>query len=124
MPVRSIPAMMKLTATVQRMPLIQPFTYSSVLGLFLCWGGQAMADETLPIRAAEQASETYRFAGQCPNGAPYRLFFYEAKIEGVVQSFYDFEGPAGRGTVKTNAPPKTMAVRVCRALSEIASDQL
>jgi hypothetical protein len=109
---------------VQRMPHLKQFTVSSVMGLFLCLASQAMADEASTSRLADQASETYRFAGTCPNGAPYRLFFYEAKIEGVVQSFFDYEGPAGRGTVKTNAPPKTMAVRVCRALSEIASDQL
>jgi hypothetical protein len=45
-------------------------------------------------------------------------------MEDVVQSFYDYEEHAGSRTVKTKAPPKTMAVRVCRALSEIASDQL
>jgi hypothetical protein len=109
---------------VQRMPHLKKFTVSSVMGFFLCLASQAMAGEASTSRWTDQASETYRFAGTCPNGAPYRLFFYEAKIEDVVQSFYDYEGPAGRGTVKTKAPPKTMAVRVCRALSEIASDQL
>jgi hypothetical protein len=109
---------------VQRMPDFKRFTVSSVMGLFLCLASQAMADEASNSRLADQAGETYRFVGTCPNGTPYRLFFYEAKTEGMVQSFYDYEGPAGRGTVKTSTPPKTMAVRVCRALSEIASDQL
>ena len=106
------------------MPNVKQFTISSVMGLFLCLASQAMADEASTSRLADQTSETYRFVGRCPNGTPYRLFFYEAKIEGVLQSFYDYVGPAGRGTVETNAPPKTMAVRGCRALSEIARDQL
>ncbi len=88
------------------MPDFKQFTVSSVMGLFLCLASQALADEASTSRLADQASETYRFVGTCPNGAPYRLFFCEAKIEGVLQSFYDYEGPAGRGTVKTNTPPR------------------
>jgi hypothetical protein len=65
---------------------------------------------------------TFIFAGRCPNGQAYRLFSYQAEVEGLTQSFYDYEGPAGKGTVKTQATPKTVAVRVCRALAEIAND--
>lgn len=66
----------------------------------------------------------YMFAGKCPNGENYRLFSYQMVVHGDAKSFYDYEGPVGRGQVRTNAPPKTMAVRVCRELAEIASDQL
>jgi hypothetical protein len=62
------------------------------------------------------------FMGKCPNGELYRLKSYQQWINGVSVSFYDYQGPAGQGTVQTRTPPKTMAVRVCRALAEIASD--
>ena len=62
------------------------------------------------------------FMGKCPNGELYRLKSYQQWINGVSVSFYDYQGPAGQGTVQTKTPPKTMAVRVCRALAEIASD--
>lgn len=66
--------------------------------------------------------ETHIFAGRCPNGQPYRLISYQSQVNGLTQSFYDYEGPAGKGTVKTQAPPKTMAARICRTLAEIAND--
>lgn len=65
--------------------------------------------------------ETFIFAGRCPNNQIYRISSYELIVDGVPQSFYDYEGPVGKGTAKTNASPKTMAVRVCRELAEIAS---
>jgi hypothetical protein len=40
-------------------------------------------------------------------------------VSGTRQSFYDYEGPAGKGKVSTTASPKTMSVRVCRQLAEI-----
>ena len=66
--------------------------------------------------------ESFLFAGRCPNGQNYRLFSYQAQVGGQTEYFYDYEGPVGKGTVKTKATPKTMAVRICRALAEIAND--
>jgi hypothetical protein len=66
--------------------------------------------------------DSFVFAGQCPNGQTYRLFSYQTDVNGVTEYFYDYEGPVGKGTVKTKATPKTMAVRICRALAEIAND--
>lgn len=63
--------------------------------------------------------DTFTFAGQCPNGDKYRLVSYDMDVSGTRQSFYDYEGPAGKGKVSTTASPKTMSVRVCRQLAEI-----
>ena len=63
--------------------------------------------------------DTFTFAGQCPNGDKYRLVSYDMEVSGTRQSFYNYEGPAGKGTVNTPASPKTMSVRVCRQLAEI-----
>jgi hypothetical protein len=63
--------------------------------------------------------DTFTFAGQCPNGDKYRLVSYDMDVSGTRQSFYDYEGPAGKGKVSTSASPKTMSVRVCRQLAEI-----
>jgi hypothetical protein len=65
---------------------------------------------------------TFVFAGRCPNGQPYRLFAHETEIEGRVYTSYNYEGPVGKGTVKTRATPKTMAVRICRVMAEIVDD--
>jgi hypothetical protein len=61
----------------------------------------------------------FTFAGRCPNGDNYRLLSYEAHVNGQLHTFYDYEGPVGKGTVKSAASPKTMSVRVCRKLAEI-----
>ena len=63
--------------------------------------------------------DTFIFAGTCPNGDNYRLVSYQMDVSGTRQSFYDYEGPAGKGKVSTSASPKTMSVRVCRQLAEI-----
>ena len=63
--------------------------------------------------------DTFTFAGKCPNGENYRLVSYQMDVSGTPQSFYDYEGPAGKGKVGTMASPKTMSVRVCRQLAEI-----
>lgn len=63
--------------------------------------------------------DTFTFAGKCPNGDIYRLVSYQMDVSGIRQSFYDYEGPAGKGKVSTSASPKTMSVRVCRQLAEI-----
>lgn len=69
-----------------------------------------------------QDDSTFVFMGVCPNGAMYRLKAYDKWSEGASRSFYDYEGPAGQGTIQTQTPPKTLAVRVCRALAEIVGD--
>lgn len=66
--------------------------------------------------------DTFIFSGRCPNGQIYRLFSYQTQVNGITQFFYDYEGPVGKGTVKTQAAPKTLAARVCRPLAEIAND--
>ena len=63
--------------------------------------------------------DAFTFVGKCPNGDNYRLVSYQMDVSGVHQSFYDYEGPAGKGKVSTSASPKTMSVRVCRRLAEI-----
>jgi hypothetical protein len=63
--------------------------------------------------------DTFTFVGKCPNGYNYRLVSYQMDVSGTPQSFYDYEGPVGKGKVSTTASPKTMSVRVCRQLAEI-----
>jgi hypothetical protein len=62
------------------------------------------------------------FAGTCHNGETYRLLSYNKVVDGQTLSFYDYEGPAGKGSVRTQATPRTMSVRVCRKLAEIIND--
>lgn len=66
--------------------------------------------------------DTFVFMGRCPNGEMYRLKAYQQLIDGNLQSFYDYEGPAGKGTVQTKTSPKVMVARLCLALAEIRSD--
>lgn len=62
------------------------------------------------------------FAGTCHNGEAYRLFSYNKVVDGQTYPHYDYEGPAGKGSVSTRATPRTMAVRVCIKLAEIIDD--
>lgn len=64
--------------------------------------------------------ETFTFVGKCPNGSAYRVVSYQAELEGTRQSFYDYQGPAGKGTVRTNTSPQKMVVRLCREQADIA----
>ena len=64
--------------------------------------------------------DTFTFVGRCPNGESYRIYSFEMDVDGLLQSFYNYEGPAGKGTVRTNTSPKKMAVRVCRELADIS----
>lgn len=59
------------------------------------------------------------FAGLCPNGSPYRIFSYQLDIDGLTQSFYDYEGPAGKGTIRTGIPSEKMVVRVCHENADL-----
>lgn len=63
--------------------------------------------------------QAFIFAGRCPNGEGYRIFAYPMDVDGLSQSFYDFDGPAGKGTVRTNSSPKKLAVRVCHTSADI-----
>jgi hypothetical protein len=63
------------------------------------------------------------FAGKCPDGEMYRIFAYSQRIQGQTISMYDYSGPAGQGTIRSNTTPRTLAVRVCRKQAEIIDDQ-
>lgn len=64
----------------------------------------------------------YVFAGKCANGEKYRLYSYMKTIDGQPESFYDYEGPVGKGTIRSSTTPRTLAVRVCRKLAEVIDD--
>jgi hypothetical protein len=64
---------------------------------------------------------TFTFAGRCPTGESYHIFSYQMDVDGLTQSFYDYEGPAGKGTVRTNAPPRKMVSRICHASADISN---
>jgi hypothetical protein len=82
----------------------------------------ASADAISPALTLGNEDTSFVFMGTCPNGAMYRLKAYEKWVDGTALSFYDYEGPAGQGTIHTKTPPKTIAARVCRALAEIRND--
>ena len=63
--------------------------------------------------------ETFVFAGTCPNGETYRLVSYQRNVYGMSQSYYDYEGPVGKGTVQSDSQPRVMAARICRKWAEI-----
>jgi len=65
--------------------------------------------------------ESFVFGGKCDSGEPYRLYAYQKFTNGQLLSFYDYEGPAGKGTVQSNTIPKVLAARVCRKLAEIVN---
>ena len=70
-------------------------------------------------RKLNSDEQEFIFVGRCPNGEGYRIFAYHADIDGLTQSFYDFDGPAGKGTVRTNSSPKKLAARVCHMSADI-----
>lgn len=67
----------------------------------------------------ENDDKEFIFAGRCPNGESYRIFSYEMEIDGLTQSFYNYEGPAGKGTIRTNIQPRKMLTRLCHELADI-----
>ncbi len=90
------------------------------MGIALLTGCSAWAAQTNNKKSAfENNDETFVFAGKCPNGGAYRLFSYRKDLNGLSRSYYDYEGPVGKGTVLSETPPKVMAARVCRELAEI-----
>lgn len=75
------------------------------------------AEKTVP--RVENDEQEFTFVGKCPNGNSYRIFSYQMTVDGLTKSFYDYEGPAGKGTVQTEAQPRKMAVRICHELADI-----
>jgi hypothetical protein len=71
----------------------------------------------------ENDEGSFVFAGVCFNGASYRLHLFERHVNGQLQPFYEYTGPAGRGVVASDTPPKVMAARVCRQQAEIISSR-
>jgi hypothetical protein len=74
-------------------------------------------------RALNPAEAGITMTGRCPNGDAFRLVSYDKQVAGLWKSFYDYQGPVGAGTVRTQTAPRVMASRVCIALAEIASDE-
>jgi hypothetical protein len=68
---------------------------------------------------ADNDEERFVFTGKCATDESYRLVSYRKKVSGLTHSFYDYEGPNGKGTVRSETPPKVMAARVCRRMAEI-----
>lgn len=94
--------------------------------LALCLAGlvsqsvYAASNKIEPIQLGND-EENFVFAGVCSNGASYRLHLYQRDMNGQLQSFYEYTGPAGTGIVQSDTPPKVMAARVCRQQAEIIS---
>lgn len=105
-----------------RFPQIRPWSPVFLSFLVLSLGSIASAN---PVRIAPVLGndfETYVVMGKCPNGEMYRLKAYQKFVDGTSESFYDYEGPAGKGSVQTKTSLRTLAVRICRKLAEIRSD--
>jgi hypothetical protein len=97
--------------------LTRSLVYIALLSSTLAWAGK-----TEKIKSEFGNDEkTFVFTGVCPNGEPYRLFSYQKNVGGLPQSYYDYDGPVGKGTVQSETYPKVMAVRVCRQSAEIIS---
>ena len=98
------------------------FSLTNVTRLLVCMatlsGHLAWAMEA-PKSSFTNDEETFVFNGKCHNGEPYRIFSYQKQVGGLSLSHYDYDGPAGKNTVQSNATPKVMAARVCRKFAEI-----
>ena len=55
------------------------------------------------------------FVGHCKAGGDYRIFSYEKVISGTLQSFYDYKGPYGQETIKSQLQPREVVALVCQA---------
>jgi hypothetical protein len=92
---------------------------SLVIGAASCNAFAKAPGPITPEPTLGNDEQTFIFTGQCPNGERYRIYSYQKIVENIPQTFYAYEGPAGKGTVRTAASPKTMSVRVCRKFAEI-----
>ena len=95
---------------------------------FVCALSCLVAMSSTPVWAAKanrvaaglsNDEAAFVFAGKCPSDEPYRLVSYQKNVSGLTHSFYDYEGPNGKGTVQSETSPKVMAARVCRKMAEI-----
>ncbi len=62
------------------------------------------------------------FAGRCHDGTHYKLVSYKSLFNGTNRSYFDYDGPAGKGVVRSETEPRVMAVRVCRKNAEILNE--
>ena len=76
--------------------------------------------ESLNIGAVIQDNqEDFVFSGHCFNGDSYRLHAFQRVNDGQKLSYYEYAGPAGKGTVQVDTSPRAMAQRVCLKSAEI-----
>lgn len=54
------------------------------------------------------------FMDKCASGAPYRLRAYQAVSGGQMRDMFDFTGPLGHGTIRSNMPAKEAKMHVCQ----------
>ena len=107
------------------LPLFRPL-FSCLLLLAsaaLPCAGAAPSDGADGRKSLGNDDDTFIFMGRCPNGEMYRLLAYDKQVDGFKRSFYDYEGPAGKGTIKSQTAPRVIASRVCLALAEMAGDE-
>lgn len=108
------------TANVNRTPLgHSTHLLASLLMLLSTSVWASTSDHRNSQLGNDEAS--FVFAGKCATQETYRLFSYQKNVAGLNLSFYDYEGPNGKGTVQSDASPKVMAARVCRRMAEIIS---
>jgi hypothetical protein len=82
--------------------------------------GVARTNEAPPFPTQLGVEDTeFIFAGKCPHGENYRLHQYQKSVQGESLWFYDYQGPAGVGSVGTPTTPQVMSSRICRASAEI-----
>lgn len=82
-----------------------------------------LAATTVKSKPTAWKEETsFTFAGKCFNGKNFWMFASEKIEDGQVIPYYTYTGPVGSGTVRTNAPPKVMAQRICREMADIADN--
>lgn len=55
----------------------------------------------------------FLFVDKCSNGEKYRIFSYQKMVEGKMRDFFDFSGPIGSGTIRSNIPAKEAKRHVC-----------
>ena len=103
--------------------LLSRWALSVLLGVTAASSWAATSTEGPAQHAANPAEAGLTITGRCPNGDAFRLVSYDKQVQGLWKSFYDYQGPVGVGTVRTQTAPRVMASRVCIALAEIASDE-
>jgi len=107
-------------------PVLNTPRYLVVFSLLMCTlvfqSVPSLAAPAKPKPIAWKEEPSFTFAGKCFNGKSYWMFASEKIEDGQVIPYYQYTGPVGSGTVRTNAPPKVMAQRVCREMADIADN--